>query len=156
MEPALTNAGRLAAAANDVARRLLSVDENRLELLIVDGQEERDRFLHAMRVALGVAAFGLLAGVALTGAILVLFWELSRVAALLVLASLYGVMAAGLYQQLLLLLRDWQDLPATLDQSRKDRACHENISRRPVRIGEAIVLPSGRIAAASEGVVVAA
>ena len=83
---------------------------------------------------------------ALTGAILVLFWELSRVAALLVLASLYGMMAAGLYQQLLLLLRDWQNLPATLDQSRKDRARLETISRRPVRIGEAIILASGRIA----------
>jgi uncharacterized membrane protein YqjE len=90
-------------------------------------EEERDRFLRAIRVALGVAVFGLLAGVALTGAILVLFWELSRVAALIVLVCLYAMMAACLYRQLTRLLRDWKNLPATLDQLRKDRASFETI-----------------------------
>jgi len=32
-----------------------------------------------------------------------------------------------LYRRLTRLLRDWQNLPATLDQLRKDRACLENI-----------------------------
>jgi hypothetical protein len=64
----------------------------------------------------------LLAGGALTGAIVVLWWELSRVAALLVLTSLYGATAVWLYRRLTLLLSDWQNLPDTLDQLRKDRA----------------------------------
>ena len=72
-----------------------------------------------------MAAFGLLAGVTLTGAIVVLLWEVSRVAALLVQAGLYGATAVCLYRRLTLLLRDWQNLPATLDQLRKDRACLE-------------------------------
>jgi uncharacterized membrane protein YqjE len=75
---------------------------------------------------LGVAAFGLLAGGALTGAIVVLLWEVSRPAALLVLASLYGAAAVGLYRRLMLVLRDWQSLPATLEQLGKDRACLED------------------------------
>jgi uncharacterized membrane protein YqjE len=99
-------------------------------------EEERERFLRAIRVALGVAVFGLLAGVALTGAILVLFWELSRVAALLALASLYAMMAACLYRQLTLVLRDWKNLPATLDPLQKDRAGFEAILKKPARMGQ--------------------
>jgi hypothetical protein len=48
------------------------------------------------------------------------------VAALLALTCLYGAAAACLYQRLMLLLRDWQSFPATLDQLRKDRACLGN------------------------------
>ena len=125
MEPAPINAGQLVATSKRLARRLLTIGENRLELLMVEVQEERERLLRAILLALGVAAFGLLAGVALTGAIVVLLWELSRVAALLVLTSLYGATAVFLYRRLMLLLREWQNLPATLDQLRKDRACLE-------------------------------
>jgi uncharacterized membrane protein YqjE len=125
MEPAPINAGQLVATSKRLARRLLTIGENRLELLMVEVQEERERLLRAILLALGVAAFGLLAGVALTGAIVVLLWELSRVAALLVLTSLYGATAVFLYRRLTRLLRDWQNLPATLDQLRKDRACLE-------------------------------
>jgi hypothetical protein len=42
-----------------------------------------------------------------------------------VLTSLHGATAVCLYRRLTLLLRDWQDFPATLDQLRKDRACLE-------------------------------
>ena len=125
MEPAPTHAGQLVETSKRFARRLLTIGENRFELLMVEVQEERARLLRAILLALGVAAFGLLAGVALTGAIVVLLWELSRVAALLVLTSLYGATAVLLYRRLTLLLRDWQNLPATLDQLRKDRACLE-------------------------------
>jgi uncharacterized membrane protein YqjE len=125
MESSLTNAGRLVDTSKSLARRLLTIGENRIELLMVEVQEERERLLYAILLALGVAAFGLLAGVALTGAIVVMLWEVSRVAALLVLTCLYGVTAVWLYRRLTLLLCDWQNLPATLDQLRKDRACLE-------------------------------
>jgi uncharacterized membrane protein YqjE len=125
MEPAPTHAGKLVETSKRFARRLLTIGENRFQLLMVEVQEERERFLRAILLALGVAAFGLLAGVALTGAIVVLLWELSRVAALLVLTGLYGATAVWLYRRLSMLLRDWQNLPATFDQLRKDRACLE-------------------------------
>ena len=125
MEPAPVNAGQLVETSKRFARRLLTIGENRFELLMVEVQEERERLLRAILLALGGAAFALLAGVALTGAIVVLLWELSRVAALLVLTGLYGVTAVCLYRRLTLLLRDWQSLPATLDQLGKDRACLE-------------------------------
>ena len=67
---------------------------------MVEVEEECAQLLRAILLALGVAAFGLLGGVALTGAIVVLLWELSRVAALLVLTSLDGATAVCLYRRL--------------------------------------------------------
>jgi uncharacterized membrane protein YqjE len=125
MESAPSNDGRFVEKSKRFARRLLTIGENRIQLLMVELQEERERLLRAILLALGAAALGLLAGAALTGAIVVFFWELSRVAVLLVLTGLYGAMAVWLYRRLTLLLRDWQNLPATLDQLRKDRACLE-------------------------------
>jgi uncharacterized membrane protein YqjE len=125
MEPSTVNLGQLASTSKHFARRLLTIGENRLELLMVEVQEERLRLLHAILLALGVAALGLLAGVTLSGAVVVLFWDFSPVAVLLALAGLYGAGAVLLYRRLTALLRDWQNLPATLDQLKKDRECLE-------------------------------
>jgi uncharacterized membrane protein YqjE len=105
----------------------LTIGENRLELLAVEMQEGRERLLRAFLLALGVAAFGLLAGVTLTAAIAVLLWAWSPVAVLLVLTGIYGAAGFFLYQRLAGLLRDWQTLSATLDQLRKDRECLEKL-----------------------------
>ncbi|TAL05175.1 MAG: phage holin family protein [Verrucomicrobia bacterium] len=127
METANDNFGQLGASSKHLARRLLTIGENRLELLMVEVQEERERLLHAILLALGVAVFGFLAGVALTVALVVLLWQLSPVAVLLVLTSLYVAIAVYLYRRFIALQRDWKTLPATLDQFKKDRACLENI-----------------------------
>lgn len=127
MEPATDHFGQFGASSKHFARQLLTIGENRLELLMVEVQEERERLLHAIWLALGVAVFGFLAGVALTVAIVVLLWHLSPVAVLLVLTSLYAVIAAYLYRRFTVLQRNWKTLPATLDQFRKDRACLETI-----------------------------
>ena len=125
METPSTNPGRLAETSKRFARCLLAIGENRIELLMVEVQEERERLLHAILLALGVAAFGLLAAIALTATIAVLLWQYSPFAVLLTLTSLYGMTAVCLYRRLTRLLCDWQNLPATLDQLRKDRACLE-------------------------------
>jgi uncharacterized membrane protein YqjE len=95
MEESTVSFGQLAATSKHFARRLLTIGENRLELLTVEVQEERERLLHAFLLALGVAAFGLLAGLTLTAAIVVLLWAWSPVAVLLILTGLYG--AAGIF-----------------------------------------------------------
>jgi uncharacterized membrane protein YqjE len=127
MEESTVSFGQLAATSKTFARRLLTIGENRLELLTVEVQEERERLLHAFLLALGVAAFGLLAGLTLTAAIVVLLWVWSPVAVLLILTALYGAAGICLYRQLTGLLRDWQTLSASLDQLRKDRSCLEKI-----------------------------
>jgi uncharacterized membrane protein YqjE len=127
MEDSTVSLQQLARSSKLFARRLLTIGENRLELLTVEVQEERERLLHAFLLALGVAAFGLLAGLTLTAAIAVLLWSYSPVAVLLVLTGLYGGAAVYLYRQLIRVLRNWQTLAASLDQLRKDRACLEQI-----------------------------
>jgi len=125
MDPAADNSGSFGASSKHFARRLLTIGENRLDLLMLEVQEERERLLHAILLALGVAVFGFLAGVALTVALVVLLWQLSPVAVLLTLTCLYAVSAVWLYRRFTALQQDWKTLPATLDQLRKDRVCLE-------------------------------
>jgi uncharacterized membrane protein YqjE len=113
----------MTTTSKHLVRRLLVIGENRLELLLVEVQEERERLLHAILLALGVAVFGFLAGVALTVALVVLLWNTSPLAVLLISAGAYAAAAAILYRRFAALQRDWKTLPATLDQFRKDRAC---------------------------------
>jgi len=127
MEPASDNFGQFGASSKHFARRLLTIGENRLELLMVEVQEERERLLHAILLALGVAVFSILTGVALTIAIVVLLWHLSPVAVLLVLTSLFAAIAVYLCTRFTVLQRAWKTLPASLDQFRKNRACLETI-----------------------------
>lgn len=125
MDTISSNLTQLAASSKRIAQRVLTISENRIELLLVELQEERERLLLAILLAMAVAAFGLLAGVAFTLAIAVFFWSYSPLAALLMLAAFYVTAAVFLYARLLRLQRDWNTLPATLDQLRKDRECLE-------------------------------
>jgi uncharacterized membrane protein YqjE len=109
------------------ARQLLTIGENRLELLTVEAQEGRERLVLVFLMALGVAVFGLMAILTLTAAIVVWLWAYSHVAALLSLTALYGAAGIILYRRLTERLRTWQAFPESLDQLRKDRACLERI-----------------------------
>ena len=127
MEETVPHSSTLVAPSKDFARRLITIGENRLELLMVEVQEERERLLHAILLALGVALFAFLAGVALTTALVVLFWSVSPVGVLLTLTALYGGASILLYRRFSALQQNWKSFPATLDQLRKDRACFEKI-----------------------------
>src|SRR5260221_10365065 len=93
-------------ASKHLAQRALVICENRIELLMVEVQEERERILHAIWLALGAAAFALLAGVALTAAIAGAFWPQSPLAALSIFSALFAVAAAILFAPLARLQRD--------------------------------------------------
>jgi uncharacterized membrane protein YqjE len=125
MDPATTNIAELAATSKRFAGRLITTGENRLELLMVEVQEERERLLHAVLLALGVAASGLLGAMVFSAAIVVLLWQSAPVVALITLGILYATLAIYLYRRLIVLQRDWKSFPATIDQLRKDRACLE-------------------------------
>ena len=126
MEATTASVRQLAATSKQMARGLLTLGENRLELLAVEIQEERERLMRAFLLALAVAVFGLLAALTLTAA-LVLCFPNSPVAALLTLTVIYATTAIILYRRVLGLLRDWQSFAATLDQFRKDRQCLEDL-----------------------------
>src|SRR3954453_9089040 len=97
----------LAVSSKRFARRLMTIGENRLELLLVEVQEERERLLRAILLALGVAVFGFLTGAALTVALVVLFWSLSPIVVLLTLTALYGGISFFLYRRFMVIQRDW-------------------------------------------------
>src|SRR3954447_25220931 len=107
METAADSPEPLAATSKRFARRLMTIGENRLELLLVEVQEERERLLRAILLALGVAVFGFLTGAALTVALVVLLWSLSPIVVLLTLTALYGGISFFLYCRFMAIQRNW-------------------------------------------------
>ena len=123
MEPAAASLGQLLDASKHFARRLFTIGENRLELLIVEVQEERMRLLKAIMLLLSVAVFGFFALLALNIIVVVLLWNTSPLGVLVGLTIVHASIAFALYRRLITLLRDWKMLSATLEQLGKDRAC---------------------------------
>lgn len=120
------NGWHLMDASRRMGHRLFVVFENRLQLLLVEAQEERERILQSIWLALGASVFGLLAGISLTLTIVLALWEHSPILALLGLTVAYTIAAVLLYVKLSRLQRDWQTLSGTIEQLKKDRECLEN------------------------------
>ncbi len=127
MESAQDSLRQLTANSKEIARTLLTIGSNRLELLRVEVQEERVLLLRAIFLAFGAAAFGMLGGMVFTGLMVFLFYELAPVTVMLALTVLYGTAAVLIHRRLIGLLRSWQNLPSTFEQLRKDRVCLETI-----------------------------
>lgn len=125
MEATDSSASRkeLGTAIRGVAQRLMIIGENRLELLTIEVQEERERLLHAFLYALAVAGCGMLAGMTVTAAVVIGLWAWSPVAVLVLLSVLYGVAGAVLLRRLTGVLHDGQAFSGSLGQLRKDWEC---------------------------------
>ena len=115
------------AASRRLAKRAMYLGVNRVELLLVELQEERERLLQALLYALAASVFGLLAGMSLTLWIVLLFWKLSPLIVSAALTVLYGAAALFIYLRLAGLRRDWEAFSATLEQLRKDSECLDHI-----------------------------
>ena len=126
MEANSPTLGQMVDASRRVANRTLDIGANRIELLVVELQEERQRVLWSIVLALGAAALALLGGFAFTLGVMVLLWEHSPLLALGILTLLYVGGAAFLGARLVRLQKGWHMFAATLDQLRKDRECLEN------------------------------
>jgi uncharacterized membrane protein YqjE len=125
MEPSTESPPDLGAAATRISQRLFVIAENRLQLLMVEVQEERERIVKAIWLAIAVAAFGLMAGVTLTLAVAVALWNRSPILAVLVMAAIYLIVAVVCYLRLAQMQKNWETLPATMEQLKKDRECLE-------------------------------
>ncbi len=127
MNPSPVSFSRLSATARSLSKLLLTIGENRFELLTLEMQEERERLLHALFLTACVAVCGLLAGIAITAAAVVLLWDYAPVVVLLAFAGIYIIIGLCLLRRLAGELQNRQPLSASLDQLRKDRACLEKI-----------------------------
>jgi uncharacterized membrane protein YqjE len=115
----------LADSSQRLGRRILAICENRLQLLLVEAQEERERILRVIWMAMVGLTFAMLAGITITIIVAVAFWENHPIVALSILAVIYVIIAALFFGKLQQLQRDWQTLPATIEQLRKDQECLE-------------------------------
>lgn len=127
MDESSTSPPPLSAGPKRFARRLLATSGNRLELFMLEMEEERHHFVQVLMLALGVAVLGLLAGMGMTAAIVVIFWQTSPIGVLLVIGAGYGLGALLLYRRLMFVQQDWKTLPATLEQLQKDGECLKEI-----------------------------
>ena|SRR5579872_3064641 len=117
--------GELAAASKQTLRRLLTIGGNRLELLRLEAQEERERLLQAIILAIAAATGALMALLTLTALIVVALWDYSHIGVLAALTVLYGGAAGFFVRRINALFHDWQAFSASLDQFRKDCECLE-------------------------------
>lgn len=112
---------RIGSVTRRLAQRIMTIGENRLVLLSVEVQEERDRLLSALLLAIGAGVFSLLAGGALTALVVVALWAHSPLLVLLGLTFFHAGMAVWLVRVLLRQFREGQAFAASLEQLRKDR-----------------------------------
>ncbi|MGE3309397.1 MAG: phage holin family protein [Limisphaerales bacterium] len=112
-----------AAAAKRLARGAFAILQTRFELLAVEIQEERERMLLALLLALGVVAFGFVAAVAATLGLAALLWSYSPVLAMVIPPAIHAALGAWLAWRLRTLVREWRTCPATIQQLKEDREC---------------------------------
>ena len=118
----------LLARGQRILRILFDLAQNRLELFLVELQEQRVQLFEALLLAAVCGVCGLLALVLLTFTLVVVFWENHRVLVLVLLTLGYAVGAGISFWCLRNRLQRWPAFAATLDQLKKDRACIEKRS----------------------------
>ena len=112
----------------DSVRRLvdtgLGLAQTRLELLSVELQQEKHRFVELLVWAFLAVALGLVALIMVSFTIVVLFWESARVLVLVVLGILYVAATIWAVCRLRRLLRSGRrPLHDTIEEFKKDRSC---------------------------------
>jgi uncharacterized membrane protein YqjE len=117
--------GGLWATGKRILRTLCSLAETRVELFLVELQEERIRLLDALLLAGACLVCAFMALALLTLTVVVIFWEQHRILVLVLLTLAYAAAAGWSFYKLRNRLQEWQSFAATLEQFKKDQACLE-------------------------------
>ena len=102
---------------------LLATAQSRVELFSVELQEEKCRLVEALLCAAALAAFGMMTLTLVTFTLVLLFWENSRLAALVGLSVLHLVGTALAWRALQSRLRSRRGFTDTIEELKKDRSC---------------------------------
>ncbi len=113
---------QLVSTTKQLARRLLPIGANRIELIMLELQEARKCFLQLVFLACGIILCGLLACMTLTALVVVLFWEVAPIAALITLTVIYLMSGFFLWKRLSAAAQNIPAFNATRSQFGKDRA----------------------------------
>jgi len=111
------------ATLRRMLRTLRDVAGNRAELFLVEWREERLRLLDALLVLLVGTICALMALLAITFVVVVIFWDTHRILVLALIILAYTGGAATAFGLLRSRMRRWRAFAATLEQLRKDQAC---------------------------------
>ncbi len=118
------------ASLLEAPRRLgatfLTILHNRLELLVVELQEERVRILEAVLFVAVIATLGFFTLASVATAVIILTWNKFGVDGLFVVG---GVGLAGtllIVWRLWVRMKTWEFLPGTLTELKKDLECLDN------------------------------
>jgi len=101
----------------------LGILQNRLELLVLELQEERHRLFHALLLTAAIVALGLVTLALAAFALVVVVWKEFGVIGLITLSGLSLVSTLLAYWRLRVRLKKWPFLSGTLAELKKDRAC---------------------------------
>lgn len=121
MDPADPHATGIGASFRRLGKRLVAVLANRLELFLVELQEEQGRVLRLLLLAVTMAVLGLMVLILASFALVVAFWDEARLTVLLGLTGLYAAGAVLAGWRLRRLLRSGNPFSATLGELKKDR-----------------------------------
>ncbi len=106
-----------------MVKTLRDAGENRIQLFLVEWQEERLRLLDALLLLMVGTVCALMALLTVTFAVVAVFWNTHRVLVLALIIIAYAGAAATAFVMLRSRLRHWRAFAATLEQIRKDQAC---------------------------------
>jgi uncharacterized membrane protein YqjE len=111
----------------EILRRLgatfLGILQSRLELLVVELEEERHRIFHALLLTAAIVALGLVTLAMAAFALVVVVWIEFGVVGLVTLIGLSLVSTLLAHWRLRVRLKNWPFLSGTLAELNKDRAC---------------------------------
>ncbi len=113
----------MATAVRQVFHRLLAIGENRFHLFMLEVEEERDRLLDKLFLAMATATLGLIGLMAWTAALVLVFWSISPIGILVGLGAAYSAAAYFIFRKLMQVHRRQPPFAGTIEQLQKDRAC---------------------------------
>jgi uncharacterized membrane protein YqjE len=117
------NRGGIFASLGRLLKTVLAIAQNRLELLLVEWQEERWRVIHALLLAGVVLILALMSLLVATITVVVLCVKADRLDLLGALILLFFIATALSYWWLRSRLKAWAPFSATLAELKKDKAC---------------------------------
>ena len=124
-EPHAPEGGVVQTAAR-LIRTLRALAGNRIELFLLEVQEERIRIFDALFLLAAGLVCIMMALMMITFTVVIIFWDTHRLLVLGLLVAGYSVGAVWALSRLRFLLRRWQAFSATLDQIRKDSECFKD------------------------------
>lgn len=117
------------ASLKGIWRTLLAIALNRLELLLVEAEEERRRAVEALVLALAGAVLGMMALIVGSFALVIACGEERRLTALVILTAIYAAGCAAVLWSLRRRMKKWQPFSATLAEFKKDKTWLEEKTR---------------------------